>query len=300
MNTSRRTFIKTSAVALAGTTLLSRDLFAAVQPEVLGLQLYSVRDDMKKDPMGTLKSVAAIGYKNVEHAGYSNRKFYGYAPKDFKKILDDLGLNMISGHVGFALDMWNSATNDFTDTWKYTVEDAVTAGQKFMFKAGLGNDILTDEAKLKQIIFMFNKGAELCKKSGIGFGYHNEYQEFSAKFGDKTVYDIILDGTDASLVVQELDIGNCYGGGGRAMDILKAHPGRFAAMHVKDEIKNDTRPEGDESTILGSGFIGTKDIVQYARKDGTSLFVVEQESYQDKTPIEACKIDYEMMKTWGF
>src|SRR6476659_3739333 len=100
MYTSRRTFLKKSALAVAGTTLLSGELFAGKRATtILGVQLYSVRDDMKKDPLGTLKQVSAMGYKYVEHANYVERKFYGYSAAEFKKVLNDLGLQMPSGHT---------------------------------------------------------------------------------------------------------------------------------------------------------------------------------------------------------
>ena len=66
---------------------------------ILGIQLYSVRDDMKKAPLDTLKQIATMGYKNVEHANYVDKKFYGYSATEFKKVLDGLGLNMPSGHT---------------------------------------------------------------------------------------------------------------------------------------------------------------------------------------------------------
>src|SRR5450759_1934739 len=133
MKTSRRAFIQNSAVLLAGTALLSKTALAAPRPgEILGVQLYSVRDDMKKDPLGTLKQVAKIGYKNVEHANYIDRKFYGYKPSEFKKILDDLGLKMPSGHTVMGKDHWDASKNDFTDAWKYTIEDAAFMGQKYV------------------------------------------------------------------------------------------------------------------------------------------------------------------------
>ena len=89
MTTSRRDFLKRGAVGLASASFLSNSLFAAkpASKELVGVQLYSVRDDMKKDPLGTLKQLAAMGYKNVEHANYVDRKFYGYSAKEFKKIL---------------------------------------------------------------------------------------------------------------------------------------------------------------------------------------------------------------------
>src|ERR1700749_2175380 len=98
MNTSRRKFIKTGAVAAVGAMVLPKMLSAKPKKiERLGVQLYSVREAMGKDPAGSLKKLADMGYVHVEHANYVNRKFYGYSAKDFKKLLDDLGLNMPSG-----------------------------------------------------------------------------------------------------------------------------------------------------------------------------------------------------------
>src|SRR6185436_13738574 len=127
MPTSRRSFIKKSSLAVVSTTLFSNEIFAAFKTQMLtGIQLYSVRDDMKKDPLGTLKQLAAMGYKHVEHANYVDRKFYGYSPTDFKKLLKDLGLKMPSGHTVLNKQHWDAAKKEFTDSWKYTVEDAAT------------------------------------------------------------------------------------------------------------------------------------------------------------------------------
>src|SRR4051794_2085331 len=123
MSTSRRTFLKNSALVLAGSSLFSNELLAAKKRKVLvGVQLYSVREDMRKDPVGTLKQIAAMGYKNVEHANYVNRKFYGHSAVEFKKVLDDLGLKMPSGHTVMGKQHWDATKNDFTDLWKNTVE----------------------------------------------------------------------------------------------------------------------------------------------------------------------------------
>ena len=101
MKLTRRKFLVNSSIALAGTMLLPDSIFASKKAtdHIMGIQLYSVRDDMKTDPLGTLKQLAAMGYKNVEHANYIDRKFYGYSAADFKKVLDDLGLYMPSGHT---------------------------------------------------------------------------------------------------------------------------------------------------------------------------------------------------------
>jgi sugar phosphate isomerase/epimerase len=122
MKTSRRAFLKDGSITLAA-ALLSPRIFAAQKAtdHILGIQLYSIRDDMEKDPAGTLEQLAAMGYTHVEHAGYEDGKFYGYTPNKFKSLLHDLGLKMLSGHSGLDAKKWNKAKNDFTDEWKQMV-----------------------------------------------------------------------------------------------------------------------------------------------------------------------------------
>ena len=142
MNTSRRDFLKQSALTLAGTSVLSNALFScssAVAKEVVAVQLYCVREDMKSDPLGTLSMLAEMGYKHVEHANYEDRKFYGFTAAEFKKELADMGLKMPSGHTVLGKKHWDESKNDFTDEWKYTVEDAATMEQKFVVSPWLDN-----------------------------------------------------------------------------------------------------------------------------------------------------------------
>ena len=271
--------------------------------ERLGLQLYSVREAMGKDPAGSLKKLADMGWVHVEHANYVNRKFYGYSAKDFKKLLADTNLQMPSGHTVMTAHDWDTATNDFTDKWKYTIEDAAEVGQRYVISPWLDEALRTDMDALKRFMTQMNKCGELCKSHGMTFGYHNHNFEFKTKIGDGTLYDYILTNTDPSLVAQQMDVGNMRGAGGIALDLLKKYPGRFELMHVKDEIKSDTGQgmDGYDSTILGQGVMPIKDIVKEARKiGGTSQFIVEQESYQGKDPFDCVKIDLQIMKKWGF
>ena len=137
-NTSRRQFLKKTAMALAGATLLSEQLLAAKNPgALLGIQLYSIRDDMARDPLGSLKQLTEMGYKNVEHANYIDRKFYGYDAATFKKILSDLGLKMPSGHTVMSKKHWDESAKDFTDEWKMTIEDAAGVGQQLVISPWL-------------------------------------------------------------------------------------------------------------------------------------------------------------------
>lgn len=303
MKTSRRKFIKQSGITLAGASIISNQLFSAEKKmeQIVGIQLYTVRDDMKKDPAATLKQLATIGYTHVEHAGYQDRKFYGYSIDEFKKLLSDLNLIMLSGHSYLGAEAWNKSTNDFTDEWKQTFEDAAAVGMKYVFSPGVDESLSKTESDYKWYMDLFNKTGELAKKSGIQFGYHSESSEFDHYLNNKRLYDILLDTTDKNLVAQQIDIGNMYGNGGRAMEYLKKYPHRFIAMHVKDEIKSTTHKNGYESTVLGKGVIGVKDILDYAKKDGTTkLLIIEQEAYQDKTPLVCAKEDLAAMKQWGY
>jgi sugar phosphate isomerase/epimerase len=304
MNNSRRSFLKRSTLALAGTSLLSKISFAKTgiaDTELVGIQLYSVRDDMGKDPLGTLKQLAAMGYKHVEHANYMNRKFYGYTPKEFKKILDDLGMKMPSGHTVMGSQHWDETKKDFTDLWKNTVEDAAILEQKYVISPWLDNKYRKDKNALLGFMEVFNKSGELCKKSGMKFGYHNHDFEFSEKLDGETLYDIMMKNTDEKLVIQQLDIGNLYNGGANAAEIVKQYPTRFSSLHVKDEIKATEGNEKYESTILGKGIVNVKEVIDMVRSKVKGVhYIIEQESYQGKSPLDCAKEDLVIMKAWGY
>jgi len=302
MYKTRRDFLKTSSLALGGTLLLPHDLFAASKrKEILGIQLYSVRDDMKKDPAGTLKLLSAMGYRYVEHANYIDRKFYGYTASEFKKQLDGLGMKMLSGHTVFNKNHWDATKKEFTDTWKYTVEDAATAGQQFVISPWLDESYRKNADDLKRYMEVFNQCGELCKKSGMKFGYHNHDFEFNQHLGGMRVYDIILQYTDPALVAQQLDTGSLYNGGATAMETVKKYPGRFELMHVKDEIKSENGNEKFESTVLGKGIVNVKEVIDFGRKSGgTTHFIIEQEAYQGKSPLDCAREDFSVMKKWGY
>ena len=305
MNNSRRTFIKKSTLAFAGSSILSKISFANAingkEKEIVGIQLYSVRDDMKKDPLGTLKQLAAMGYKNVEHANYNNRKFYGYTPLEFKKILEDLGMKMPSGHTVMGNLHWDEAKKQFTDLWKYTIEDAAIVGQQYVISPWLDNRYRKDRNALLGFMEVFNKSGEMCNKSGMKFGYHNHDFEFSEKLDGDVLYDIMLSNTDPRLVVQQLDTGNLYNGGANAMEVVKKYPGRFLSLHVKDEIAASSGNEKYESTILGAGIVNLKEVIDEVRKTTKNVhYIIEQESYQGKTPLDCAKEDLAVMKKWGY
>lgn len=301
MKTSRRTFIQNSAVLLAGTALLSKTAFAASIPsEIVGIQLYSVRDDMKKNPVGTLTQLAKIGYKNVEHANYIDRKFYGFTAVEFRKILDDLGLKMIAGHTVMGKTHWDPVKKDFTDAWKHTVDDAAYMGQKYVISPSMEESMRKTYDDMVRYMDVFNLCGDLCQKSGMKFGYHNHWTEFTEKLNGMKLFDIMMQKLDVNKVVMQLDIGNMYIGGAKALDVIGQYPGKFELIHVKDEIAVDTA-EKFESAILGKGILPVKEVLDICRKTGgTKVFIIEQEAYQGKEPLLCMKEDLEVMKKWGY
>ena len=189
---------------------------------------------------------------------------------------------------------------DFTDSWNYTVEDAAILGQEYVISPWLDDSYRKTYDDLKRYMEVFNKSGELCKKSGMKFGYHNHDFEFSQKLNDIKVFDIIMQNTDPSLVAQQLDIGNMYIGGAKALDVVTKYSGKFEMIHVKDEIASNNA-EKWESAILGKGVIQVKEVLDICRKTGgTQVYIIEQESYQGKAPLACIEEDLKIMKNWGY
>jgi len=302
MKTSRRTFVKMGAVAALGTALLPACASSTTKKKgIVGLQLYSIRDQMTADPLGSLKEIAAMGYVYVEHANYIDRKFYGYTPQEFRKVLDDLGLKMISGHTVFAPEHWDAAAGSFTDKWKYTVEDAAVLGQKYVVSPWMDTSMRDTYDNFNKSMEIFNKCGELCQKQGMKFGYHNHSFEFSEKLNDEKIFDLMMKGMEPDLVVMQIDIGNLYNGGAIALDVVKQYPGRFENVHAKDEITATAGEEKYESTIIGKGIVNAQEVLALLSKEGgAEVYIIEQESYQGRPPMECMKENLDVMKGWGF
>lgn len=306
MTNSRRDFLKTGALAFGGTLLLSGLGCTAVPGGkatgttlVTALQLYSVRDDMRRDPLGTLTKLAEMGYTHVEHANYVNQKFYGWTAAEFKKVLDDLGMKMPSGHTVLGGNHWSTDAQDFTDDWKKLVEDAAYMGQEYVVSPWLDGSLRGTYDDLVGFMEIFNKCGELCKQYGMRFGYHNHDFEFSEKLNGQTLWDIMMNNTDADKVVMQLDTGNMYVAGALAKDLLEKYPGRYDNIHIKDMVRTQDG-QSYESTIVGAGLLPMKEIADLARDSGTKLFVIEQEAYQGKNPMECMEQNFANMKAWGY
>jgi len=265
--TSRREFLKTSALVSAG-LLVAPQLFA-YDKKYIGLQLYTVRDHMGKDIAGTLAKVAAIGYNSVEGT-YGGGKYFGQEPAAFAALLKQNNLIMPSAHYLLGEDMKGPGT--ILNGWDKAVDDAAAVGQKYMVCAWLSPKERGKLDHYKQLADDFNKAAETCKKAGIQFCYHNHDFEFIQEDG-KYPYDTLLDNTDKNLVKMEIDLYWLTKAGQDPVALIDKHPGRFPLWHMKDMDKTEKKM----FTEVGNGIIDFKRILADNKKAGLKYFFVEED-----------------------
>ena len=282
-NMTRQQFLKLGALATSAALLPKLDALAA-KPKTVGLQLYTLRDAMAKDPDGTLKRVADIGYKQVESFGYSDGKFFGKTPKDYLAKLNELGLKAPSGHYTTGKVVKGKGT--LTDGWERAVEDAAAIGQKYMVCAFLFPPERTKLDDYKQFAELFNKSAEVCRAGGIQFAYHNHDFEFQSLDG-QVPYDLLLKETDPKLVKMELDLYWASFAKQDPVALFKKHPGRFPLWHVKDMAKTPER----EFAEVGTGSIDFQRIFDARKTAGLTNYFVEQDICK-RPPLEAIAISY--------
>ena len=203
---TRRTFIKTTSIASAA--LLFKPAIANFKTKYIGLQLYTVRDAMAKDPAGTLAKVAAIGFNSVEGATYTGtQNFYGMDAKSFADLLKKNNLIMPSSHyrLGEVQENGKDVSGTMLHGWNKAVDDAKTVGIKYMVCAWLDPKERGNIDHYKQLAEHLNKAGETCKASGIQLCYHNHDFEF-IKDNGQLPYDVLLNNTDKNLVKFEVDL----------------------------------------------------------------------------------------------
>ncbi|MEO8412938.1 MAG: TIM barrel protein [Ginsengibacter sp.] len=259
---SRRNFLKATGALAVGSFLIPDVAKAGDRKSVkdVGLQLYTVRNEMLQDNVGTLKKIASLGYKEIESAASEKGSYYGFKPAEMKKICNDLGMTLRSGHV------------HYDDKWQQTIDDAVESGQEYLIVSVLPAKGQTVD-NYKSVAETFNKAGEACRKSNIIFGYHNHDAEFEKDNG-KVLYDVLLENTDPDLVKMEMDLGWVIVTGNNPLDYFAKYPGRFPVWHLKDmDLKEK------HSVEFGKGALEMKKMFQHANKAGMKNFFVEQEEY---------------------
>ncbi len=252
----------------------------------VGLQLYSVRDDMTSDPVATVKKVGPIGYSYVEAAGYSEGKFYGMEPAAFKALVEESGMLFLGSHTGQAIP--DSASWEvLMPWWDECVAAHKEAGVAYIVQPFMGGSGYQSLEGLKAYCDYFNAVGQKCNDAGIRFGYHNHDREFTSIDG-QVIYDYMLSNTDPDKVMFQMDVYWVTEGGADPMAYFDRYPDRFGSIHIKDK-----------EELGESGNIDFPDLLEKALKIGSEYFVVEVEEY-NFTPIESVQISYDYLKEIGF
>jgi sugar phosphate isomerase/epimerase len=288
---NRRTFLE----ILTAAAVLPRQLSWAGDEhriEKLGLQLYTVRDQMKADFDGTIAKVASIGYKEVEFAGY-----FGRTPERVRAVIDRNGLTSPSCHVEYAV---------LSDKWPSVIESSKLIGQSYIVCPWIPEEIRKQPDGWKRAIETFNHAGEISKKSGIQFAYHNHWFEFLPVNG-KLPYDMLLEQCDPDLVKMELDLCWITVAGADPLTYFNRHPGRFPLVHVKDMKKlpkvsaSGGQDFGDsltDMTAVGRGVIDWKRILGQSEKAGIKHYFVEHDKAE--APFESIKMSYDYLSKLRF
>ena len=262
-------------------SMFTLSLSAKAPQKDIGLQLWSVRNDMGKDPVATIEALGKMGYTFVEAAGYNDGKLYGMEPAEFKALLEKNGLTLLSSHTGLHLpeeDSWEEAMA----WWDQCIDAHLAAGAKYIVKPSMDGKGYGSLEDLKRYCDYFNAVGEKCNAKGIRFGYHNHDKEFEEVDGIVR-YDYMLQNTDPDKVMFQLDLYWIQVGGKDALAYFKEYPGRFESWHIKDEAE-----------VGASGMMDFEPIFKAKKKAGAKNIIVEVERY-NYTPLESVQKSLEFL-----
>ncbi|MEZ4901928.1 MAG: sugar phosphate isomerase/epimerase [Spirosomataceae bacterium] len=258
------------------------------------MTLYTVRNEMSKDPKQTLKQVADLGYKFIEAVDYKDGKFYGMAPEEFKAYLKSLGLEPLSVHMG-------AATPDNADK---LAADAKAAGFKYfiapvppmgMFKFDAKTRKLGMEGTVEKLAEILNTIAQKATAAGLEFLYHNHDFEFVANSEGIVPIDYLLEHLDPKYVNFEIDLYWATKAGADPVAYFQKYPGRFKIWHVKD------MDAQERFAPVGQGKIDFKRILAHKKQAGMKYYIVEQDqTFDGMQPMEALKLSKEGLARFGF
>jgi len=284
---NRRGFLKTSAAGALGVMALgplgcTSAAAGGKKGTGVGLQLYSIRDAMAKDVPGSLQKVSDLGYKFLEMAGYSDGKFYGYAPEEFKKMANDLGMEVLSSHTMV------EAEGITIDNAKIMADAHAELGVKYCVQPWVNEPDRNIES-YKKMIGDWNEVGKIMKDVGIQFAYHNHNFEFLNMDGVVPYYDLFLPEMDADLITMEIDLYWVTKAGQDPVEMFNKYPGRFQLFHLKD-MSTETAPYfdviKDDISPVGAGLIDFKRILAAKEKAGMKHFFVEDDNQGNGKPFE--------------
>ena len=284
---SRREFLRLSAAGTVGAMVLvnysckTKGTAAmeneAVDPKTfgVGLQLYTIRDAMDTDVPGSLKKVSDMGYKYLELANYADGKFYGYEPVEFRKMVEDLGMEILSSHTEV------EAEGITLGNAQQMAEDHAKLGVKYCVQPWIVEEARTTIASYQKMAADWNQVGEIMKENGIKFGYHNHNFEFDVVEGEIPYFDVFMVELDKDLVTLEIDLFWAKKAGQDPIEIFNRYPGRFELFHLKDMFTHEepffTTGGVEDFAPVGAGVIDFRKILEAKEIAGMKYMIVEQD-----------------------
>jgi len=249
---------------------------SAAHAQEIGLQLYSLRDQLSKDVPGTISKVKSWGIKEVELAGT-----YGMSVSDFKNILQQNNLTVISTGADF---------NKLASEPQAVANEAKALGAKYVVCFWIphtGNDFTYDDAA--KAVTVFNAAGKVLAENGLSLCYHPHGYEFRP-YGNETLFDYLVKNFDSKYVNFEMDVYWVKHPGQDPVALLKKYPNRFLLMHLKDR-KSGTvgnqngQADVETNVVLGKGDVGISEIMKASKKAGVKHFFIEDESSRSEQQI---------------
>jgi sugar phosphate isomerase/epimerase len=259
---TRREFLATAAMAPCALGLPKVFATAPASTMPVGLEMYSVREALSKDPMGTVRAVAEMGYQGVEfYAPYF--AWSAAQTKDMRKLLDDLGMRCFSTH--------NDSDFMSGDKLQHARDHNLLLGSKYVVMASTHAKAGPDG--WREVADRLNAAADRLAADGLQVGYHNHQPEFTLADGVRPM-EILAKNTKPSVMLQ-LDVGTCIAAGGDPVAWIKTNPGRIRSMHCKDWSPDAAKKY---AVLFGEGVADWKSLFHAAENGGgIEYYLVEQE-----------------------
>jgi sugar phosphate isomerase/epimerase len=292
---NRREFLKISALGAVGMMALGHYSCGPRDRKSfgVGLQLYTIRDAMAADVKGSLQKLSELGFKYLELASYADGKFYGFAPAEFKKMADDLNMNVLSSHTQV------EAAGITLDNAKKMADDHAALGVKFCVQPWINEPDRNIES-YKKMIADWNQVGKIMKGVGIQFGYHNHNFEFATVDGIVPYYDVFLKEMDPDLITMELDLFWATKAGQDPIAMFQKYPGRFQLLHFKDMYHQEApffEVIKDDIAPVGAGVIDFKKILTAKDVAGMKYLFVEDDNQGNGKPFEALETSISNLTT---
>jgi sugar phosphate isomerase/epimerase len=275
---SRREFLKNTSLALAGTALLPATSYEKrLNVRHLGVQLWSVREDMGKDPAASVKTLAGYGYREVEGFGYTEGKMFGMPLKDYVKLLKDNGITMPTTHHMVTSKDLNGS--DISDAAKKAIDDFAANGARYVICPYMLDD---DRLRVPDMVKLYEATGAYAKKAGLRFAYHNHSFEYEKRGPDgRLLIEWLLHEVDPTLMAMQMDIYWVAFANHNPLDWFRLYPGRWELCHAKDLAATEKR----ESIEVGDGVIDFSSIFKQSQLAGFQHYVIELEHYKT-TPLQ--------------